>query len=115
MIEEIVLGYLQEKAGVLDPPIGVFMETEQDPPGEFFLVEKTGSSRENQILRATFAVQSYAGSMYRAAEMNQMAIGWLDDLPDERDVFSVELNSDYNFTDVNTRKYRYQAVFDIVY
>ena len=30
-------------------------------------------------------------------------------------VSSVELNSDYNFTDITEKRYRYQAVFDIVH
>lgn len=115
MIEEIVLSFLREKLGGLDPPLDAFMEKEQDPPEEYVLIEKTGSRRENEILFATFAVQAYAGSMHRAAELNQLIIGWMDDLPDERDVFFCDLNSDYNFTDVTTREYRYQAVFEIVY
>jgi hypothetical protein len=31
----------------------------------------------------------------------------------EHDVLSVELNSNYNYTDTSTKEYRYQAVFDI--
>ena len=31
------------------------------------------------------------------------------------DVIKVSLNSDYNFTDITTKRYRYQAVFDISY
>ena len=115
MIEEIVLSFLREKLGGLDPPLDAFMEKEQDPPGEYVLIEKTGSRRENEILFATFAVQSYAGSMHRAAEINRLVISWMDELPDERNVFACYLNSDYNFTDVTTREYRYQAVFEIVY
>ena len=29
------------------------------------------------------------------------------------EIASVKLNSDYNFTDEETKQYRYQAVFDI--
>ena len=31
------------------------------------------------------------------------------------DVISCKLNSDYNYTDEETKRYRYQAVFDIRY
>ena len=31
------------------------------------------------------------------------------------DVISCKLNSDYNYTDKETKRYRYQAVFDIRY
>ena len=30
-------------------------------------------------------------------------------------ISGVHLNSDYNFTDTETKRYRYQAVFDINY
>ena len=31
------------------------------------------------------------------------------------EVSKVSLNSDYNFTDAATKRYRYQAVFDIIH
>ena len=31
------------------------------------------------------------------------------------EISSVQLNSDYNYTDTATKRYRYQAVFDFVY
>ena len=31
------------------------------------------------------------------------------------EISGIELNSDYNFTDEETKEYRYQAVFDINY
>lgn len=37
----------------------------------------------------------------------------MDDLVNESEVSGVYLNADYNFTDVETKEYRYQAVFDI--
>ena len=33
----------------------------------------------------------------------------------ETNVFRCELNGDYNFTDTETKRYRYQAVFDLTY
>ena len=111
MIENIVQDFLQEKLG----QIPVRLEREEGLPAKYVIIEKTGSGEENHIYTATFAVQSYAGSLYEAAALNSLIIGYMEALPDERDVFSCELNSDYNFTDTTFRKYRYQAVFDIVY
>jgi len=37
------------------------------------------------------------------------------DIADESEVCKCSLNSDYNFTDTATKKYRYQAVFDLVH
>ena len=112
MIEEILRGYLQSKLGA----IPVRLEREESLPEKYVILEKTGSSEENQIRTATFAVQSYAGSLYEAAALNELIKEHMEALPDERDdIFACELNSDYNFTDTTFREYRYQAVFDIVY
>ena len=112
MIENIVQDFLQGKLGT----IPVRMEREENLPAKYVIIEKTGSGEENHIYSATFAVQSYADSLYDAAALNDQIIGYMEALPDERDeVSACELNSDYNFTDTTFRKYRYQAVFDIVY
>ena len=111
MIEKTVLDFLQEKLGA----IPVRLEKEEDLPAKYVIIEKTGSGEENHIFSATFAIQSYAGSLYEAAALNSLIIGYMESLPDERDVFACDLNSDYNFTDITTREYRYQAVFDITY
>ena len=31
------------------------------------------------------------------------------------DISKAELNTDYNFTDPETKEYRYQAIYDLVY
>ncbi|MCD8207829.1 MAG: hypothetical protein LUD72_07820, partial [Bacteroidales bacterium] len=78
-------------------------------------IEKTGSGRENHINSSTFAVQSYATSMYNAAELNEQVKGLLDDLINLPEVTASRLNSDYNFTDTSSKRYRYQAVYDITH
>lgn len=111
MIEKVLLDYLTTELY----PIPVHMEEPASKPSKYVLIEKTGSGRQNGIDRATFAVQSYAGSLYEAAELNEdakLAMFGSIDLPD---VSAAELNSDYNFTDTTTKRYRYQAVFDIYY
>ena len=115
MIEETVLQYLQEKLNALDPPVPVYMERPEDLPAKYVILEKTGSGVENYIYSATFAVQSYAQSLYEAAVLNDTVKDFMENLPDERDVGACDCNSDYNFTDPETRDYRYQAVFDIIY
>lgn len=110
MIEKMILDYL---ASQLTVP--VYMELAAHPPETFVLVEKTGSSRSNRIESATVAIQSWAGSMYDAAALNEMVKAAMDEMPDTENVGSVRLNSDYNFTDTATKRYRYQAVYDITY
>ena len=110
MIEKIVLDYLKE---VLNVP--VYMEKPQEMPTQFVLIEKTGSSEENFILSATIALQSYAESLYLAAELNEKVKKAMNDIIVLNTVSKSKLNTDYNFTDTAKKLYRYQAVYDLVY
>lgn len=111
MIEVTILDYLKTKT-----ELPVYMEQPSDPPRCFYVLEKTGSTLENHIYSSTFVVQSYADTMYNAAcENEDIKQIMLDDLIELSDIASVGLNSDYNFTDTSTKRYRYQAVFDIVH
>ena len=108
MIETIVLDYL---SSVLPEPCS--LEVPERPPERFVVLEKTVSSRKNFIDTASFAVQSYGPSLFEAAELNERVKAAMDiQLPD---IFSSKLDSDYNFTDTATKKYRYQAVYNITY
>ena len=53
--------------------------------------------------------------MYEAAKLNEELKEAIFKLRWSKEVGGVKLNSDYNFTDTRTKKYRYQAVFDITY
>lgn len=110
MIEKTVLDYL---AGRVTVP--VYMEMPEEMPASFVLVEKTGSGVDNRIQRATFALQSYAPSMYEAAELNYLVKAAMDAMPETENVFRCKLNSDYNYTDTSIKRYRYQAVYDLTY
>lgn len=110
MIEIIIIEYLSKKLG-----IKVVAEKHDDMPQKYVLIEKTGSSRENFINKATVAIQSYADSMYEAATLNECVKQAMDDITVLSTVSRAELNSDYNFTDTTKKEYRYQAVYDITF
>lgn len=110
MIEETILDYLSEKIQVM-----VRMEEELDMPDEYVLVEKTGGGKTNHIRRATIAVQSYADSLYRAMQINEEVKEAMEDIVALDEISRCTLNSDYDYTDTARKKYRYQAVFDIVH
>lgn len=113
MIEEILYDFL---SGKLSTPVKT--EIPKEPPLKFYLIEKTGGSETNFIKRATVAIQSYGESLYDAASLNETlkeTILAADGLVMLDSIVSVNLSSDYNFTDTTTKKYRYQAVFDIVH
>lgn len=108
MIEITIKAHLDT---VLDAP--VYFEQPDPAPTSFVLMEKTGSGRSNKLNSSTFAFQSYAGSMYEAAILNDLVKAAADSLVTLNEIASAKLNSDYNFTDTETKRYRYQAVYDI--
>ena len=111
MIEKRVLDYLKRKLSVpcyLERP-------DKDVPETFIVIERTGGGIRNQLSNATFAIQSYAASMYKAAQLNNQVKAAMDQMVGEIDIFSVSLNSDYNYTNNTFKGYRYQAVFYIIY
>lgn len=110
MIEKIVLEYLDDAL-----PVRCYSEVPRSSPHEkYIVVEKTGSRTENLIETSTVAVQSYAKTMYEAAELNEDVKSVMEEFADSPDISMCELNSDYNFTDMTVKGYRYQAVFEIV-
>ena len=110
MIETIVLDYLSEALSV-----PVSMEVPEDPPDQFVVIEKTGGGEENHIKSATLAIQSVADSLYQAAVLNEAVKAYMDGISDLDSIGRSSLNSDYNFTDTASKRYRYQAVFDLIY
>ena len=110
MIEQTIFEYLGGKLSVPDR-----MEEEPDMPDEYVLIEKTGGEKTNYISRATIAIQSYAKSLYRAMQINEDVKAALEEIVTLDEISRCSLNSDYNYTDTTRKKYRYQAVFDIVH
>ncbi|MEG2652220.1 MAG: hypothetical protein RSA17_01480 [Ruthenibacterium sp.] len=110
MIEKILLDYLSAAL-----PVPVRMEIPEKPPPSFVILEKTGGGRKNGINTATIAIQSYAGTMLAAAGLNEAIKFAMDDVADLWAICKAELNSDYNFTDTASKRYRYQAVYDITH
>ena len=82
----------------------------------YYIIERTASGEVNHIQRATFAIQSISGSsLLRAAQMNQNMLKVMPLFVQVSDVSCVRLNSAYNYTDTESKEYRYQAVFDLYY
>lgn len=108
MIELTILNHLKTKLSV-----PVYLEEPETKPDRYVLFEKTGSGRSNRLGSSTFAFQSYAESLYEAAALNEQTKAAGDSLIELKEIASVRLNSDYNYTDTATKRYRYQAVFEI--
>ncbi len=110
MIEVTLLNYLSSALSV-----PCYMEMPAETSGSFVIIDKTGSTVTNRITKATFAIQSYADSLYEAATLNEAVKAAMEDMIEREDISKVELNSDYNYTDTAMKAYRYQAVFVVTY
>lgn len=113
MIELVLLDYLKTK---FDIPV-VMEEINED---EYIKIQKTGSSINERIPSSSFAIQCYSTSLYNAAllneELKKVLLGDGGDymgIAELKEVNKCSLNSDYEYTDTTTKKYRYQATFDL--
>ena len=109
MVETIILNHLSDRLAVR-----VCMEIPAENPPRFVLIEKVGGGERDLIQTATLAIQSYAESMYQAAALIEQVKTAMRDAVTLDSISRCEINSDYNYTDTTKKKYRYQAVFDIV-
>lgn len=109
MIEKTIIDYLSERLSV---PVIMERDGETAP---FVLIQKTGGGRANRINSATIAVQSYHNTLYETAALNEIVINTMCNIIELSEILKCSINSDYNFTDTDTKEYRYQALFDVNY
>ncbi len=110
MIEEIIVSHLSQ---ILDVPVSTMHQASD--PDRYVIVERVGGGQQNRIRSANVAIQSYAPTMYAAAQLHEAVISAMDDIAALDDIGGVSLNAEYNYTDEQTKTPRYQAVFDVVY
>lgn len=119
MVEVTIRNYL---AGALDG-VPVFLEMPEVPsrtyphfPQEFVLVQRLGGGQVNKIDSASFAFQSYSlKSLRNAAALDKRVREAMHNIITLPSISASKLASNYNFTDTTTKRYRYQAVFDLTY
>ena len=112
MIEKIVLDFLNDN---LDVPCWMELPEKTTLPEEYVLIEKTSSRPGDHIRTSTLAVQSYAPSLERAALLNERIKPVMSGIVELDDICRVDLASDYDFTDRTKKRYRYQAVYDLIH
>ena len=86
----------------------------QRPP-RYYIVARMGVSPQNHIHHGRIVVQSYAPSLVEAMALNRAAYDAMQSLPELSAVTAAGLASDYNFTDETTGRYRWQAVYEVIY
>lgn len=110
MIEAVIREYLEQ---ALDVP--VYLQVPSNPAAKYVSIERTGGGDSNFINSATFAIQSWADSLYEAANLNEQVKELMNNAVTLPMISASDLNSDYNYTDTTTKKYRYQAVYDLTH
>lgn len=110
MIEKTVLDYLNENMSV-----PAYMEEPEEQTEKYILIEKTSGGIRDGLQTATLSIQSYAPTLEQAAELNEEMKEVMDEIENQDPVSRAALNTDYNYTDPKTKRYRYQAVYDFIY
>ncbi|MFX3930954.1 hypothetical protein ACS6XY_10225 [Streptococcus suis] len=110
MIEVITLNFLTDHLSV-----PVYTEHQEEMPDSFVIFEKTSGGKKNHLNQAALAIQSYGPSLAESAMLNEEVKQAVEKMVELPSISKVELNSDYNFTDTETKRYRYQAVVDFIY
>lgn len=110
MIEAIIRNYLMT---VLQVP--VYIDVPSDPPGSYVSLERTNGGENEHIRTATIALQSYGMTRYEAASLHEMVMHNMQSLITLDEISACRINAEYDWTDTDTKRYRYQAVYNIVY
>lgn len=110
MIELLIQKWLK------DHGIDAHLEMPKNLPAfPFVVIEKTGSDYHDTLWTSTLAIQSYGSSMYETIMMNETVKQTVLDAIALSEITKISPGGDYNFTDPDTKRYRYQAVFDITH
>lgn len=114
MIEVEIVKYLISKK-IADGQ--VYAEVPTEKPERYVVIQKTASGLEDGLNSAMVAVQSISqDSLLDAMTLNESVKQAMLSMAEENDdIYSCKLNSDYNYTDTETKKYRYQAVFNLYF
>lgn len=114
-VEEVVISYLNGHADIEYPAYGD-TPYKNNLPAHHYMVEKTGSNTRDRITTAQITIQSVTvQSKAQAARMNERMTGVMEGIVGTSGISACHLNSDYDYTDTTSKRWRYQAVFDITY
>lgn len=112
-IEQIVNEYLSEQFEDIAPVFGIYPD---NAPYKLIATTFTGRRIVDHLNSVVVAVQCYSGTVLSCAEMNELVISAMLQLPERSArVSEVTLNSGGNFPDTTRKRNRYQAVFNITY
>lgn len=107
-VEEFVIEQLSASLSV--PVGGAQMGTD----ASFVTVEQLGSSTADHTYTASLALQSWGQSRSEAAAINEEVKTKMAAVAGLPEVSRCRLENDYYFPDLETKRPRYQAVFEVI-
>ena len=107
-IERVAAQRLMDSTG-----IKAVLEVPAERPDEFISVEMTGGSGDRFTRSASLAVQSWAKTRRRAAEIARLVEEAVPDIADEPNVFRAVANGSYRWPDPEAGHERYQTNVEI--
>ena len=107
-VERAVAKRLMDSIG-----IKAVLEVPDERPDELISVELTGGNAGRFIKRLTLAVQSWAQSRRRAAEIAALVEQAVYDLADEPNIFSATPSGTYRWPDPDSGQDRYQTTVEL--
>ena len=110
----MILAKLIDYLGTQLSGVYVGVEAPKQKTG-YVLIDQTGSSTRDHITTTTIAIQSYGASLYDAMLLNEQVKTVMAGFVATSEVASVRLQTDYNFTNTETKQYRWQAVYQITH
>lgn len=111
MIEKDIIDRLQP---LLDCKL--VTEKHNKMPSRYILFERTNAGQNNKINEYTIAFQFYDTSLLKACQLAEEITEKILNLVQFPEFSGIHINSGpYNFTDTETKEYRYQTVFQFYY
>ena len=109
-VEEFFVDFLSD---ALDVPVSG--DIPDAMPESFVTLEQTGSRTENYLYHPTLAVQSWASSRADASALNEKVKAAMARAIEQPQISRCQLDTDYNFPELEMKHPRYQAIFEITY
>ena len=103
-VERVVAQRLMGATG-----IKAVLEVPEERPDEFISVEMTGGTGDRFIRQASLAVQSWAQTRQRAAEISRLVEQATPGLAEEQNIFRAVANGTYRWPDPDSGQARYQT------
>lgn len=110
MIETILIDQLKTVTG-----LHAYVMVPDDMPDEFYIIDRTATDKTDHITTVNCAVQAYAKSAARAAEMAEASVVALEQLAERADFSKCAMYNLYMFTDTVRKRPRYQTMFEIIH